>query len=101
MGLKHNDNYTTRTKKNFSGKQESKESLIECHNWISNIFQLYFKKPCKHMNKKATFMCDDQDESYMFELISIYKNQLRTDQAFNRELDCFDEFTGGFDIRHC
>jgi len=102
--LKHNDNYTTRTKKNFSGKQDSKEyqeSLIECHNWISNIFQLYFKKPCKHMNKKATFMCDDQDESYMFELISIYKNQLRTDQAFNRELDCFDEFTGGFDIRHC
>lgn len=53
------------------------------------------------MSKRAMFISDDQDELYMYELISIHKNQLRTDLHFDRKLDCFDEKIGGFDIRHC
>jgi len=53
------------------------------------------------MSKTATYIFSDQDELYMYELISRHENQLRTDHFYNRELDCFNENSGGFDIRHC
>merc|ERR1712079_473506 len=102
---KHNHNYSNRTRRNSSASicesDDYKHSMIQCHELARDLFQFYFEKECKHMCKTAKYLFSNQNESYMYELIRPFQDQLRTDTHFISKLDCFEEFSGGFDIRHC